>query len=300
MTVHVEMRGCGPLQGQRVQVAGTRLRVPRPRPRGQGMGLGGRVDSAEVSIQARDGVGAQASSTTEPRAGPSRSLDRLSPPHPRGAEVVAGKGGRTNFTSHVVNMGGWQCFGRATCSSVPLRRRLLAALRPPRVDVAMLAERATRMLDHAIGQDGKPRRIRTNNGPEFTARFWTPGPTPASSIISSDRASRWRTPPPRASTAASRRVPESAPLPERSARLRPQRRVARGRQPGSTATPGGLSLRHCEMRGPRGHGCRPQLTYSTTLRQPAAALSRTTGPNSGLPADCVTQGALSQWSSSPR
>jgi putative transposase len=37
-------------------------------------------------------------------------------------------------------------------------------------DVAMPAERVTRMLDHAIGQYGKPRRIRTDNGPEFTAR----------------------------------------------------------------------------------------------------------------------------------
>ncbi len=37
-------------------------------------------------------------------------------------------------------------------------------------DVAMPAERVTRMLDEAIETYGKPRRIRSDNGPEFTSR----------------------------------------------------------------------------------------------------------------------------------
>ena len=37
-------------------------------------------------------------------------------------------------------------------------------------DVALPAERVTRILDRAIETYGKPRRIRTDNGPEFTSR----------------------------------------------------------------------------------------------------------------------------------
>ena len=37
-------------------------------------------------------------------------------------------------------------------------------------DVAMPAERVTRMLDEAIETYGKPRRIRSDNGPEFTSK----------------------------------------------------------------------------------------------------------------------------------
>jgi putative transposase len=37
-------------------------------------------------------------------------------------------------------------------------------------DVAMPAERVTRMLDQAIETYGKPRRIRSDNGPEFTSK----------------------------------------------------------------------------------------------------------------------------------
>ncbi len=37
-------------------------------------------------------------------------------------------------------------------------------------DVALPAERVTRILDLAIAKYGKPKRIRTDNGPEFTSK----------------------------------------------------------------------------------------------------------------------------------
>ena len=75
----------------------------------------------------------------------------------------------------------------------------------------------------------------------------------------------WRTRSLRASTDACGRVPPPARIPERSARPRPQRRVARGRQPSSTA--------HRPRRTPPGAASQSSNAPTRpTLRHPAAAL----------------------------
>jgi len=71
------------------------------------------------------------------------------------------------------------------------------------VDTSIGRRRVAEVLQRLIDTRGKPARLITDNGPEFISRALDAWPTPTgSTCISSNRASRTRTPTSRASTAA--------------------------------------------------------------------------------------------------